>query len=205
MSMLIGEWNPSVILTYVGVGFAVTGIFFAGAGNVNPAFACLIAAGVCDLFDGAVARRCKRDEAQKRFGIQLDSLADVMDFLALPAAICFGMGMRSWYQAAALIAFCVCGIARLAFFNVSEAQEEGAVKYYRGLPVTYTALILPFLYLLRYALRDGVFFPVFTGGIAAVAVLNILDIRVVKPRGIAYGFFAVLAAVMLVMYLAVLP
>lgn len=203
--MFIGEWNKSVILTYIGVCFAVLGICLAGSGSVTQAYACLIVAGVCDLFDGAVARRCERNEAQKRFGIELDSLVDVMSFLALPTAICIGMGLRKWYHIAALLLFGICGIARLAFFNAEDADGEGPVKYYTGLPVTYTALILPLAYLLKYALSEDLFPAVFTGVIVLVALLNILNIKVVKPRGIAYALFAVLALVMLVLFLAVLP
>ena len=202
--MFIGEWNKSVILTYIGVGFAVLGICLAGSGAVLEAIACLMAAGVCDLFDGAVARRCNRTEAQKLFGIELDSLADVMGFLALPTAICTGMGMRKWYHIAALLLFCICGIARLAFFNSSDADGEGPVKYYRGLPVTYTALILPLAYLLKYALTDDVFRAVFTVIIVFIGFLNIWDVKVVKPKGFAYVFFAVLFLVMLVLYLVIL-
>lgn len=202
--MFIGEWNKSVILTYAGVGFSVLGICLAGSGAILQAFVCLMAAGVCDLFDGAVARRCKRSEAQKRFGIELDSLADVMGFLALPAAICIGMGMRRWYHIAAILIFCVCGIARLAFFNAEDADGEGPVKYYRGLPVTYTALILPLVYLLKYALPDAAFLAVFAAGLVLVAFFNILDVKVAKPGGIAYVFFAALALIMTVLFLAVL-
>ena len=203
--MFIGEWNKSVILTYIGVCFAVLGICLVGSGAVYQAYACLIVAGVCDLFDGAVARKCKRTEAQKRFGIELDSLVDVMSFLALPTAICIGMGLRQWYHIAALLLFGICGIARLAFFNAEDADSEGPVKYYRGLPVTYTALILPLAYLLKYVLSEEFFPAVFIGVVVLVAILNILDIKVIKPRGIAYVFFAVLALVMLVVFLAVLP
>ena len=203
--MFIGEWNKSVILTYIGVCFAVLGICLAGSGAVSQAYACLIVAGVCDLFDGAVARRCERNEAQKRFGIELDSLVDVMSFLALPTAICIGMGLRQWYYIAALLLFSICGIARLAFFNAEDADSEGPVKYYTGLPVTYTALILPLAYLLKYALLEEIFPIVFAGVIVLVALLNILNVKVIKPKGIAYAFFTVLALVMLVLFLAVLP
>ena len=202
--MFIGEWNKSVILTYIGVGLAVFGICLAGSGAVLEAITCLMAAGVCDLFDGAVARKCNRNEAQKRFGIELDSLADVVGFLALPTAICISMGMRKWYHIAAFMVFCICGIARLAYFNAADADGEGPVKYYRGLPVTYTALIFPIAYLLKYVLADNIFMAVFTAIIVLIGIFNILNVKVVKPKGIAYVFFAVLFLVMLVLYLAVL-
>ena len=74
--MFIGKYNKSVILTYIGVAFAFSGMAFALYERLPAAMLCLIAAGICDLFDGAAARRCKRDETAKEFGVQIDSLAD---------------------------------------------------------------------------------------------------------------------------------
>ncbi len=199
--MLIGEWNKSVILTYIGMAFSVLGMFCVHTGNQSYAFACLIVAGVCDLFDGAVARKCKRNERQKLFGIQLDSLVDVMSFLALPVTICISIGMNQWYHILVLVLFCVCGIARLAFFNVVSEGGDEPIKYYRGLPVTYTALIFPMAYLLEAVMPSGLFVIIYTLLVVCVAILNILDIKVVKPKGIAYPLFALLAIVMLVVYL----
>ena len=72
---MIGKWNKSVILTYIGLAFAVAGIFLASReGCLNYAWCCLMAAGVCDLFDGAVARKVKRTDEEKKFGVELDSM-----------------------------------------------------------------------------------------------------------------------------------
>lgn len=202
--MFIGEWNKSVLLTYVGMAFAVLGIFMASEGKVLQAIACLIVAGICDVFDGTVARLCKRTERQKKFGIQLDSLADVVNFLALPVSICINIGMNKWYHIGILIWFSVCGVARLAFFNVTTEEIEGPVKYYRGLPVTYTALIIPFVYLLKYVLADKIFLIVISFTMVATSILNILDIKVIKPKKGAYALVSVAAAGMLVLYLGVL-
>lgn len=202
--MFIGEWNKSVILTYIGMSFAVIGIFMAFSGNVPEAYATLIVAGVCDLFDGAVARRCKRNEKQKLFGVQLDSLVDVLSFLALPIAICIGIGMNKWYHMVIMVVFCICGIARLAYFNVTSEGGDEPVSYYRGLPVTYTALIMPVLYLLHMVIPKEWFMIGYAVVMLIVAMLNVLDIKVVKPRGIAYACFGIMAIVMLILYLVVL-
>lgn len=199
--MFIGEWNKSVILTYIGMAFAVLGIYFVQQDMIYRAFACLIVAGVCDLFDGAVARKCKRNENQKLFGIQLDSLVDVMSFLALPIVICMGIGMNKWYHMIFLIAFGICGIARLAFFNVVSESSDGPVSYYRGLPVTYTALILPVVYLLAFVVEEAVMVWVMAAAVLSISFMNVFDFRVKKPRGAAYPCFAILAIVMLGVYL----
>ena len=199
--MFIGEWNKSVILTYIGMAAAVLGIYCVYDSMIYRAFACLIVAGVCDLFDGAVARRCKRNENQKLFGIQLDSLVDVMSFLALPIVICIGIGMNKWYHLIFLTVFAICGIARLAFFNVVAENRSEPVSYYRGLPVTYTALILPIVYLLAFILEKNVMVWVMAAVILVIAFMNIFDFKVKKPRGLAYPCFAILAIVMLSVYL----
>ena len=134
--MILGMWNKSVILTYVGMAFAVAGMCLAAGGCISYAYACLIVAGMCDLFDGAVARRVNRTEEEKQFGIQLDSLVDVMSFIALPVTIFCAMGMTKIWQIAVYVLYAVSGIARLGYFNVMTADENGPVKYYTGLPVT---------------------------------------------------------------------
>ena len=100
--------------------------------------------------------------------------------------------------------FALVGVARLAYFNIDTADSEKAIKYYTGLPVTYVALIVPLLYLLRLPLEDKIFVPVFTAGIVIVSVLEILKIKVIKPKGIWYGLFGLLAIAMLVIYLVVI-
>ena len=73
--MFIGKWNKSVILTYIGLGVAVTGMYIAIVlNNIIFSLMCLMISGVCDMFDGKIARMCKRDNEEIAFGIELDSL-----------------------------------------------------------------------------------------------------------------------------------
>ena len=203
--MIVGKWNKSVILTYAGLLLAVLGIFLAfTAEKITYSFCCLMVAGVCDLFDGMVARRCKRTEEEKMFGIELDSLVDVVSFIALPVCIFIALGFTSVWHLIIYLVYALFGVARLAYFNIATADSEKAVKYYIGLPVTYTALIFPLLYLLSAVFTDAVFVPVFTCGIVVVSVLEIVKIKVPKPKGVWYGIFGIMAIGMLVIYLAVL-
>ena len=67
---------------------SVTGLFFAAPGKIDMALLCLLISGFLDLFDGMVARTKKdRTDAEKQFGIQIDSLTDVICVGALPALI----------------------------------------------------------------------------------------------------------------------
>lgn len=204
--MFIGKWNKSVILTYIGLVTSIVGMFlcYRFENSINWAISCLIIAGICDLFDGAIARKCKRTEEEKNFGIQLDSLVDTISFIALPVTILFKMQMNSWYQLIIIAIFAICGIARLAYFNISVEDNNTPVKYYCGLPVTFTALILPVFYLLKYAVPVDIFNVLYTVLVLVVAILNILNIKILKPKGIAYGVFSILAIIMLILYLGVL-
>lgn len=149
---LIGYYNYTVILTYMGLCSGVIGIFVALGQNSTPgAVICLLIAGVCDAFDGKIASTRKRTDNEKRFGIQIDSLSDMVCFGMLPAAICYAAGMKPAWCYIILALYVLSALIRLAYYNVSEESrrktEDGARKYYMGLPVTSAAIIFPLLFL----------------------------------------------------------
>ncbi len=182
----IGFYDYTVILTYMSLVSAVLGTICAHKGLFGGAMLCLFLSGFCDAFDGKVARTKKnRTDDEKAFGIQLDSLCDVVSFGLAPAFSLYCMGVNSTLGIIILCAYCVCAVIRLAFFNVLEAKrqqvESGSNKFYRGLPVTTSALIFPVFYLLR-PLLPGKLFVICLYILAALtAFLFILDFRVKKP------------------------
>ena len=183
---LIGFYDYTVILTYISVISAVLGMVCAHRGSFGVAMLCLFLSGFCDAFDGTVARTKKnRTEDEKAFGIQLDSLCDVVSFGVAPAFTCYCMGVNTVPGLVILCVYVVCAVIRLAFFNVQEAKrqqvESGCNKYYRGLPVTSSAIILPAFYLLRSLLPGKVFTLALHGLCGLIAFLFILDFRVKKP------------------------
>ena len=203
--MFIAKWNKSVILSYVGLVFAIIGMYICvTTGNILHALSCLIVSGVCDLFDGKVARMCKRTKDEVKFGIQLDSLVDTASFVVFPIIILLTIGLTDWYQLPVLALFAICGIARLGHFNCLVEDSDKPVDYYTGLPVTAIAMVLPLLYLLSYIIPNNIYPIVLTILIGVNALLNILTIKVKKPRGIAYPIFAIAAIIMLVLFLGVL-
>ena len=94
---LIGYWSYTVILTYLGLVSAFTGIVFSvlfATGEIISSvifpLGCLLICGFCDMFDGRVARTKKnRSEDEKNFGMQIDSLCDLVCFTVLPATLGF--------------------------------------------------------------------------------------------------------------------
>lgn len=183
----IGFYDYTVILTYLSVASAVVGMIFAHKGIFGAAMLCLFLSGFCDAFDGTVARTKKnRTEDEKAFGIQLDSLCDVVSFGAAPAFACYCMGVDSFVGIVILCAYVICAVIRLAFFNVQEAKrqqvESGSNKYYRGLPVTASSLVFPVFFLLRPLLPGRVFVAALHFLCGLVAFLFVLDFRVKKPE-----------------------
>jgi len=106
------------------------------------AFVLLLAALFFDVFDGYWARRSGR---QSVLGADLDSLSDIISFGVAPAVLGFTLGMRGAWDMLILAFFVVCGISRLARFNVTaEALSFGAgkVKYFEGTPIPSSILIV---------------------------------------------------------------
>lgn len=101
------------------------------------AFLLLPMALVCDVLDGYVARLNRR--RQSVLGADLDSLADVISFGVAPAALGYTLGLRGGWDMLILTYFVVCGVSRLARFNVTASaladETTGKVKYFEGTPI----------------------------------------------------------------------
>ena len=175
----VGIYNPSIILTYFGVFSAVAGMgMVLLGGEMNRAMIFLVIAGICDMFDGAVARRFKRTEQEKQFGIQLDSLADTLSFVAFPAAILMKAVGVSIISVVVACFYAFAGIMRLGWFNVTTQENKG---FYQGLPVTFSAMIFPACYLILRLLNVAYLKTVFPVLFACVALLFILNFKLKKP------------------------
>ena len=205
--MFIGKWNKSVYLTYISLGFAILGIYLATAlGKTHLALMCLMCCGICDMFDGKIARACKRNKEEIAFGIELDSLVDLVCFGVLPIVIYISLGFTEWYNVISFILLGVAGVARLAYFNITleETNKDQAVKYYSGLPVTFTALIIPLIYLISYLIPTSIhpiYFPII---MFIISILNVLNIKIKKPTTKIYPVFIILAIIVLILFLGVL-
>jgi len=185
MLRFIGFYDYTVILTYLSLCSAVVGMTLASQSRFTAAILCLVFSGVCDAFDGAVARTKKdRTEEEKAFGIQIDSLCDAVSFGVFPAVLCYHMGADGLLGTLCAVAYCLCAVIRLAFFNVMEEKrqqtEDGCNKYYRGLPVTSISMIFPAVYLLHPLFPENLFIVILHIMLALVAFLFILDFSVKK-------------------------
>lgn len=181
---MIGFYDYTVLLTYLGFASSIVGIVFAVTGHIFSSIICLMFSGLCDMFDGKVARtKKKRTNDERTFGMQLDSLSDLVCFGILPAVIGFSIGINKPFMLPILIFYPLAALIRLAYFNVLEINRNSSapVKAYTGLPVTSSALLFPFLYIFRKFL--GHYFPLVYGiTLVLVGALFISKIQIKKPN-----------------------
>ena len=202
---MIGFYNYTVWLTYFSLLSSVSGIFLAMSGHVRTAAVCLLVSGVCDMFDGKIARTKKdRTDDEKRFGIQIDSLCDIVCFGVFPAVLSAAAGADKWWQLAVAALFVLCGVIRLAYFNVTEETGQSKTdkkrESYAGLPITASALFMPLL--LCFAAPLGSALPcACTALLAVMGICYIAPIKVRKPGLPGCVLFICLGLAVLVMLL----
>jgi CDP-diacylglycerol--serine O-phosphatidyltransferase len=201
---MLGYWNKSVYITYIGAFAAVMGFLFAlKYNNVDYAFVGMIIADVCDMFDGKIARHLKnRKEIEKDFGVEIDSLADVICFIAIPALTLYFFGLREIYQMILLALYVVCGIIRLAYFNVAMSDKNKAIEYYQGVPVPLSVPIFGIVWLLLKFFNFD-YILVYTILVPIVGLLHISKIRIKKFTGLWFYITITLiatAAIVLVLF-----
>ena len=151
----------------LGNGLAGSGAIFSFmrfCAEERPAFfwlgtALLPVALAMDILDGRVARL--RKEASP-LGQELDSLADVVSFGVAPAAMAFACGLRGEGDALCLMYFVACGISRLARYNVTAASLSGAsgkVRYFEGMPIPSSLLLVTLWAILFWLGHHGAALP----------------------------------------------
>lgn len=219
---MIGFYDYTVILTYLSLLSGATGIVLClnGIGHPYLGMFFLLFSGLCDTFDGKVARMKKnRTSEMKRFGIQIDSLADLIAFGVLPA--CIGMAMfRSRVQlnvfsgpciavllrypmvyrgilTAISVLYILAAMIRLAYFNVLEETGQNCngqgEKTYTGLPVTSAALIFPGVLLLHRMLRADLT-ALYFGVMILVGILFLSKFHIKKPKNKTIALMLILGA-----------
>jgi CDP-diacylglycerol---serine O-phosphatidyltransferase len=160
------------------------------------AFLLLPLALVCDVLDGMVARANHR--RQSVLGADLDSLADVISFGVAPAVLGFTLGLRGAWDGLCLTYFVVCGVSRLARFNVTAAvladEATGKVKYFEGTPIPTSIAIVALLgaafwqgavdenlWLGTYRIGPATFHPLVLLFVASGTAMISATLRIPKP------------------------
>ncbi len=203
---MIGFYDYTVVLTYLSLLSAGTGIVvsLSGLGHPHIGMYFLLFCGLCDAFDGIVARTKKnRTKMERNYGIQIDSLSDVVAFGVLPACIGSALLRRSdvilalgpgstthtvvyFALHAILVLYILAALIRLAYFNVTEEErqetEGGKIrKEYTGLPVTSAALIFPTVLLINYVCKAIDLSFLYFAVAIAMAFAFLLKFKIRKP------------------------
>ncbi len=151
MIKFLRSLRPADFITLLNATGGILSIYFTIHERYEIAIGCILAAIVFDFLDGKVARATK---SSSDLGHDLDSLADAISFGAAPAALLVGLNGSTFATVAAIL-FALCGVLRLARFNVAPIKGgyEGvpipipsvfiAIYYFANLPTEY----LPHLYL----------------------------------------------------------
>lgn len=183
---MIGFYDYTVVFTFLSVISSVVGMTFAMQGHFRMAIILLALAGFFDTFDGKIARSKKnRSDDEKLYGIQLDSLADIVSFGVYPAMIAYLMGMRELIDVFILCLYVVNGVIRLSFFNVLATNRfynpNDEESTYHGLPITSIAGIMPLTFLLSFAMSESSFIMLLRCIILLTAILFVVDFKIKKP------------------------
>lgn len=213
---MIGFYNYTVIVTYLSLMCSMFGMvlcvkqsIISGGINGDYRLAVLMLAlsGLCDMFDGKIARTKKdRSDDEKKFGVQLDSLCDVICFGIYPVLLSWCIGMRGPISAVIFAVYALGAVIRLAFFNVMEdkrqAQTTEKRKEYQGLPVTSISVILPILFFLGLLLKKHGYEAgpsmILQIGMLVTGVLFVVDFKVKKPGNLAIALMALAVAIVMI-------
>lgn len=202
---MLGYWNRSVYITYLGAFLAVGGLLLTlQTANIDYSFVGMILASICDMFDGKIARGTKRSDKAKEFGVEIDSLADVICFITIPAITLYLVGLRENYQIVLLALYVVCGIIRLGYFNVNMSNKDKAIEYYEGLPVPVSVVIFGAVWLYGKLVE---FNPIiiYTVLVPVVGILHISKFKLRKFTGIwFYASMCLLALLAIILGIFIL-
>jgi CDP-diacylglycerol--serine O-phosphatidyltransferase len=120
--------------------FGILSILSSIEGHFIPAAWFLVGALACDILDGRIARMTK---TTSEFGMQLDTLSDLISFGVSPAVLMYMMVLNTMGNIGIAIAvlFVLCSALRLARFNVL-AQRGEVYKHFVGLPTPASAGVI---------------------------------------------------------------
>ena len=169
------------ICSFLGLMSAVVGIYFAIQGNFQAAIISILWAVLFDWFDGIIARKMKnRTKEQGEFGIQLDSMIDIVSFGIFPAMLLLSYGnFNIWFLPGAFIIIATSTI-RLSYFNIYGLVDH---KIYKGLALDNNVLILAFVFLFESFLLPSTFAIVIYILLIILSAFNLSSIPTTKFGG----------------------
>lgn len=127
----------SIFFGLLAIKYSIDGRMMHDMNQFISAAYAILAAGVCDGLDGSIARLTR---TQSAFGVQLDSLCDLVSFGVAPAFVAYNFGLHDFTRLGFCVAFIytACGALRLARFNVQSSKGK-ANGNFSGIPIPMAA------------------------------------------------------------------
>ena len=186
------------ICSLAGLLCTLLAIYYAILGLFPAAMIGLIWAVFFDWSDGIIARHLKgRNDKQREFGGQLDSLIDIVSFSICPAIILLSYGHFSpWFVPGAFIIVAT-GVLRLSYFNVFGLVEKST---YMGLALDNNVIILVFVFLFNGVISQTAFSVFLYILLMVLAAFNVASIKTPKFAGRWYYALILYTLVITVIY-----
>ncbi len=145
------RFNIANMVTYLNITMGIMAIYFIVRGDYFTAIILAWVGGACDIIDGKLARKY---QLSTEYGIQLDSFADFLSFVVMPAFLlfyavreyCGTSGFEELLLGLVFIWYIINGLRRLVEFNLKVDVGE-VEKYFEGVPTPLGAILLWVLYL----------------------------------------------------------
>ncbi len=186
------------IFTLLNLFFGFMAIISAAQGEFQKAAWLIIAAALFDALDGKLARLFG---VPSRFGMEFDSIADMVSFCTAPAILVYFAYLQNLMPlVAAVISFIplLAGGVRLARFNVS--QDETPLPIFIGLPTPAAALVISSFILFSFSVRNDLGDPrIAISLMFGLALLMISHIRYSKIPELGNGRKAVIKLIVIVL------
>ncbi len=178
---VIGVYRKCDFVTMLGTCFAISGIICAYNFKTTFAVFCLIFAAICDAFDGVVARRFFSLKEHQIYGIELDSLSDAISFGVLPMLISLNLTVQNVYTYAISVFFVLCGVIRLAYFNMLSTTKKGKHDEFLGVPITASAIVIPMVYFVTFLIGRKFRYIIFPVTLLLLGLSYVIPIKLKKP------------------------
>ena len=180
----IGYYNLANLVTLMGLCCALLACFLLAQGKVAISMMAFACAGLCDMMDGRIARASGATGKRVRFyGVQLDSLCDVVSFGMVPCFMAFYLHYDGILDILIYLLFVVCGATRLANFNTEVAIDSPNLRssHFTGVPIPFSVVVLPLLVIIHQL--AGPVAWLFRLAFLLTGIGYVLRIRIPKPSG----------------------
>lgn len=169
------------VCSLVGLFCTVLAIYFVIGGQFSASVIAILWSVLFDWYDGIIARKMKgRTKEQGEFGMQFDSIIDIVSFGVYPAILLLSYGnYEIWFIPGGFVIIAACAI-RLSYFNIYGLIDS---KTYRGLSVDNNVLILAFVFLFEEFIDHTVFSILMYAVLLILATFNLSSIPIPKFSG----------------------